>query len=112
MRARLDCAQHLPAARGRLARLHASDLIEDIKPLVALVDSSPAVDRLLAHAFLPPTVHGLFKSAYGPIDESTWQAARVGALWHTATVLECGGQIADHDLIREGQATLKHLTSG
>lgn len=31
----------------------------------------PAVDLALAHGFLPPSAHAIFRDAYGPIDEDT-----------------------------------------
>jgi aminoglycoside phosphotransferase (APT) family kinase protein len=71
----------------------------------------PAIDLAIAHTLLPPSAHEIFRNAYGPISDITWQMARLRALWHTLMVMLYAYDINDQDLIREAHQTLKY-TSG
>lgn len=62
----------------------------------------PAVDLLVAHAFLPPGAHDAFRRAYGEIPEDRWLLARVRAMFHSAALVLYGHDIGDADLLREG----------
>lgn len=62
----------------------------------------PAVDLLVAHAFLPPEAHAAFRRAYGEIPEDRWRLARVRAMFHSAALVLYGHDIGDEDLLREG----------
>jgi aminoglycoside phosphotransferase (APT) family kinase protein len=69
----------------------------------------PAVDLAVAHSFLPPSAHAVFRQAYGPFENSTWQLARLRAVWHTVNVLIYAHDSGDADLMREGQRSLNHM---
>ncbi len=47
----------------------------------------PALDIAIAHLVLPQRAHDAFRSAYGAMDERTWEAARYRAVYHA--ILEC-----------------------
>jgi aminoglycoside phosphotransferase (APT) family kinase protein len=69
----------------------------------------PASDLMIAHSFLPPAAHAAFRATYGPIDEVTWQIARLRALWHTLYVLTYAADVGDADLMREGRLALTYF---
>jgi aminoglycoside phosphotransferase (APT) family kinase protein len=71
----------------------------------------PAVDLAIAHTFLPPEAHVLFRRAYGAIEDTTWRVARLRGVWHTLLVLEYGLGVADADLVRECRIALGHLAA-
>jgi aminoglycoside phosphotransferase (APT) family kinase protein len=70
-----------------------------------------AVDLTIAHTFLPPPAHALFRQAYGPVSETTWHIARGRAVWHTLNVLDFAHATADADLLREGRMALGYLAT-
>ena len=61
----------------------------------------PALDLSIAHSFLPQFAHAEFRSAYGPVDEPTWQLARFRALQYATYLVPYAHSIGDHDLLRE-----------
>lgn len=71
----------------------------------------PATDLMLAHVFLPPSSHDDFRRGYGPIADATWQAARLRALCHSATVLEYAHGISEQALVREAQQALAYIAA-
>jgi aminoglycoside phosphotransferase (APT) family kinase protein len=90
-------------------------LVDDQDRLAGVIDwgdvhlGDPAVDLAIAHTFLPPSAHAVFRQAYGPINENLWGIARLRGLWHTAMVLIYADSIGDADLLREGLVALHHL---
>lgn len=68
-----------------------------------------AVDLAIAHGVLPPRLHGVFRNAYGAIDEPTWQLARFRALQHAAVTAVYGHDIGDTDLLRESLTALQFI---
>lgn len=98
---------------GDLYALHF--MFDQAEALTGVIDwgdahlGDPAVDLMVAHAFLPPASRGEFQRSYGPIDACTWQMARLRAVWHSATVLEYAHRISDTGLIREGQRALARI---
>jgi aminoglycoside phosphotransferase (APT) family kinase protein len=70
----------------------------------------PAIDLSIAHSFLPPSAHGDFREAYGPIDDHTWRLARFRALHYAVMLSLYGHDIRDGDLVREAAVALDFLT--
>jgi aminoglycoside phosphotransferase (APT) family kinase protein len=70
-----------------------------------------AVDLGVAHIFLPARARGAFRRAYGPIDDATWELARVRALYHCANVTRYAHRVGDVDLLREGRSALSWLSA-
>ena len=68
-----------------------------------------ALDLSIAHSFLPPAGHDVFRNAYGPIDESTWQLARFRALTYGLILTLYGHSVMDADLVREGRLMLRYV---
>ncbi len=115
----IDDAPSLPAPRFR-ALCHGDLyfrhlLVDDDARLCGVIDwgdihiGDPAVDLAIAWSFLPSAAHQAFRSAYGPIDEATWQLARFRALYLNMTLLAYGHDIQDADLLREGQTALRFM---
>lgn len=71
----------------------------------------PAVDLMVAYAFLPANARAGFFSAYGPVDETTARAARRRALFHSAAVAWYGAESGDPALAAEGCRALDHVLS-
>ncbi len=69
----------------------------------------PAIDLAIAHGFLPPSAHAVFRETYGPIDEDTWRMARFKALHSAIMILVYGHDTGDDDLLSEGRTALRHL---
>ncbi|HYT88834.1 MAG TPA: phosphotransferase [Gemmataceae bacterium] len=90
-------------------------LVNEDKRLAGVIDwgdihlGDPAADLMVAHSFLPPTAHDAFRAAYGQMDSTAWNIARLRALWHTANVLSYAQDVGDVDLLREGQRGLRYL---
>lgn len=70
----------------------------------------PAVDLSIAWGLGPPALHAAFLDAYGPVSEETWRMARFRALFYGVALLVSGHEASDADLVREGRATLRHVT--
>lgn len=93
-------------------------LVGDERALAGVIDwgdlhlGDPAIDLSIAFIVLPPEAHDAFRAAYGPIEDETWQVARLRATWHTLTVLLYAAEIEDADLVREAQLTLGWLSEG
>lgn len=93
-------------------------LVGEDRMLTGVIDwgdlhrGDPAIDLSIAFIVLPPECHAAFCAAYGPIEEATWQVARLRASWHTLTVLLYAAEIEDADLVREAQLTLGWLSEG
>jgi aminoglycoside phosphotransferase (APT) family kinase protein len=56
----------------------------------------PALDLAVAYLMLPQQAHAEFRTAYGPIDERTWHAARYRAVYHA--IIEINYGIHENDL--------------
>jgi aminoglycoside phosphotransferase (APT) family kinase protein len=93
-------------------------LVDSDNRLTGVIDwgdahlGDPAVDLAVAHTFLPPAAHAVFRRCYGVIDDRTWAVARLRGLCHTLLVLVYAAETGDADLVREGQATLRYLAAG
>lgn len=91
-------------------------LVDPDQQLAGVIDwgdvhlGDTALDLAIAHTFLPPTAHEAFCQAYGPINNTVWQVARLRGLWHTLIVLAYGDDIGDADLVRESHLALRFLT--
>jgi aminoglycoside phosphotransferase (APT) family kinase protein len=68
----------------------------------------PAVDLAIAHSFLPPSARETFRSAYGPIDDRTWQLARFRALYQALLLVTYSHDIGDDDVLRESLTALRY----
>ena len=69
----------------------------------------PAIDLAIAHGFLPPSAHAVFRDVYGPVDDDTWRMARFKALHSALMILVYGHDTGDEDLLSEGRTALRHL---
>jgi len=90
-------------------------LVNDAGPTVSgVIDwgdvhlGHPAVDLSIAHLFLPPESHQCFRSAYGSIDEDTWELARIRSIWHSCAVAPFAVEQGDSDLSREAFFALRN----
>jgi hypothetical protein len=61
------------------------------------------------HAILPPESHETFLKAYGPVDDTSWRAARARATWHTVALLAYASDTDDSDLAVEAQESLVRI---
>jgi aminoglycoside phosphotransferase (APT) family kinase protein len=92
-------------------------LVDANKQLAGIIDwgdvhkGDPAVDLSIAHLFLPPSAHDIFRQTYGDIDEDTWQLARLRALYHASVEVIYGQDIGDIDLEQEGSRALSYIIS-
>ena len=77
-----------------------------------LGSSATVFSKSIAHLFLPPAAHQVFRSTYGEIDEETWQLARFQALYHATTVAIYAKDAGKRQLEREAIVSLKFLASG
>lgn len=90
-------------------------LIDKKRKITGVIDwgnlhiGDPAVDIAIAHSFLPPQAHELFKAAYGLIDEETWSLARLRALHHSCHLVLFAHDTDDSALLREGLQSLKFI---
>jgi aminoglycoside phosphotransferase (APT) family kinase protein len=122
LRAILDAAPDSYTARadtlvhGDLYARHL--LVDGENRLAGVIDwgdvhlGDPAADLMIAHTFLPPTAHGAFRAAYGPVADVAWRMARLRAVWHTLFVLAYAVDSGDADLGREARVALRHLAAG
>jgi aminoglycoside phosphotransferase (APT) family kinase protein len=67
-----------------------------------------ALDLAIAHSFLPPSAHDVFRKEYGYIDQDTWLLARFRALFHS-TVLVLHGHKSGPSLMQEGLRSLEYI---
>jgi aminoglycoside phosphotransferase (APT) family kinase protein len=87
-------------------------LVDSKHQLTAVIDwgdvhlGDIAVDLSIAHSFLPPAHHSLFRAAYGEIDDQTWRLARFRALHHSAYIVNFGQATSDKAIVREGLKAL------
>ena len=92
-------------------------LVDEAGALSGIIDwgdihaGRAATDLMIAHSFLPPAAHDLFKKTYGPISETTWRMARFRAVYHTATVATYAHDTDDEPLLRESLTALRFLIS-
>lgn len=90
-------------------------LIDEKGALCGIIDwgdchiGNPAIDLAIAHSFLPPSTHPLFRAAYGDIDDATWGLARWRALQHTSMLALFAVDVGDVDLLRECETTFRFL---
>ena len=67
----------------------------------------PALDLAIAHLVLPSSAHAVFRAAYGPIDDRTWNAARYRAIYHAILELDYGVREDDAGMREIGSAALR-----
>ena len=70
-----------------------------------------ATDLMIAHSFLPPAAHTVFRTAYGPISEATWRMARFRAVYHTAALATYAHDTEDEALLRESHTAFRYIIS-
>ena len=70
----------------------------------------PALDIAIAHLLLPCDAHDAFRSAYGPIDERTWNAARYRAIYHAVLELDYGLRENDAGMRQSGSTALQLIS--
>ena len=69
----------------------------------------PALDIAIAHLILPSAAHDLFRAAYGPIDERTWNAARYRAIYHAIVEIDYGVSENDAGMLAIGLTALNFI---
>lgn len=91
-------------------------LLDDGRNLCGIIDwgdvhvGDPAVDISVAHGFLPPSAHDVFRDAYRHrIDGEAWAVARLRALHAAVTTLVYGADVEDESLVRESRTALDYL---
>lgn len=95
--------------------LYARHLLINNMELAGVIDwgysmvGHPGIDLAIAHSFLPPAAHEIFRKAYGEISHSSWVFARLRALYHSLILVIYGHQSGDKLLFQEGQRALKYL---
>jgi aminoglycoside phosphotransferase (APT) family kinase protein len=67
----------------------------------------PALDIAIAHLILPSSAHEVFRAAYGPIDDRTWNTARYRAIYHAILELDYGIREDDAGMREIGSAALR-----
>ena len=72
---------------------------------------NPAADLMIAHLFLPPSAHPVFRAAYGQIPEADWRMARFRAVYHASVVAAYSHDIGNAPLLRESLAALGYIAS-
>lgn len=70
----------------------------------------PAMDLAIAHSFLPPDAHDLFRKTYGEISEDTWLLAYLRSIHSNSLFTLYGYHSKDPDIIREGLRSLHTLS--
>ncbi len=82
------------------------------RQLVGVIDwgdvhiGDPALDLSIAWSFLPPLARQVFRQAYGPIDDATWNRARFRAIHYGALLVEYGTDTADEAIREAGEYAL------
>lgn len=90
-------------------------LVNDQTLLTGIIDwgdvqmGDPALDLVVAHSFLPPSAHAIFKASYGTISDSTWHLARFRALHHSLLLILYGHDTGDAILVREAKRSLIYI---
>jgi aminoglycoside phosphotransferase (APT) family kinase protein len=90
-------------------------VLDDAARLAGVIDwgdlhlGDPALDLAVAHLVLPPQAHRDFRTAYGAIDEDTWEAARYRALYHAMLELDYGIRADDAGMRALGADALRWI---
>jgi aminoglycoside phosphotransferase (APT) family kinase protein len=98
---------------GDLYSLHV--LVDDETRLSGVIDwgdlhlGDVAVDLSAAYLLLPRDAHDTFCRAYGPIDSSTWERARLRALFHASTTAVYGEHLGDSALLEGSLWALREI---
>lgn len=83
-------------------------LVDGRRQLIGVIDwgdihlGDPAIDLSIAHSFLPPEAHAVFRKAYGGVDDETWVLARVRAVYSSTLIALFGHHMGHPSLVREG----------
>lgn len=114
-----DAATQLPAWSGPLVWCHGDphpfNLLTRAGALAAVLDwgdlhgGEPAPDLASAWMLLPPALHGVFRAAYGPLDEETWARGRGWGIFYGVMLLDAGRRGAGQAFARVGRTTLAHV---
>jgi aminoglycoside phosphotransferase (APT) family kinase protein len=90
-------------------------LVDEKHELTGVIDwgdvhlGDVAVDLSIAHSFLPPSAHALFRAAYGEISEETWELSRFRALCSSTYLIDFGQNTGDIAILREGLKALEWI---
>lgn len=71
---------------------------------------NPAVDLAIAHTFFPAPMRKAFLSAYGPIPDDIWRAARFRAVHNSLHVLDWALQTGKVAIERSARLWLRHIS--
>ncbi|ATB28934.1 phosphotransferase [Melittangium boletus] len=99
-------------AHGDLYARHL--LVDETHTLTGVLDwgdihlGDPAVDLMIVFSFLPPEARGVFREAYGSIDDATWDRARFRALLYGVTLLLYGRSEGDAAITQVGEDALRY----
>jgi aminoglycoside phosphotransferase (APT) family kinase protein len=69
----------------------------------------PALDVAIAHLMLPSSAYDAFRTAYGGIDDRTWNAARYRAIYHAILELDYGVRENDAGMLAMGLTALRFI---
>jgi aminoglycoside phosphotransferase (APT) family kinase protein len=90
-------------------------LLDENIQLTGIIDwgdihlGNPAADLAVAHTFLPPSAHAIFKQSYGQIDQNTWLLARFRALNQCLHIIRYGHKSGDKEILEIGLQALKWM---
>ncbi len=70
---------------------------------------SPAVDLRMVYQFLPQSAQQVFWDEYGLVSEQIQQAAKLGAIYSSITIVWYAHQVGDQSLLTEGLTGLSFL---
>jgi len=88
-------------------------LVDSAKQPCGVIDwgdvhlGDPALDLSIAFSFLPPPARTVFRSVYGPVDDSTWDRARFRALHYGIILCEYGSDVSDDAIRAAGEYALR-----
>jgi len=118
----LEQAQHLQASMSS-AIVHGDFyvrhlLVDKERHLTGIIDwgdihfGNPAIDIAIAHSFLPVQAHEKFRKAYGTISDTTWELAKLRAIYSSIMLVIFGTHSHDETIAREGMRSLRILITG
>jgi len=84
-------------------------IVSYIVPGFSVTGIGTALVAALVFGFLPPAGRNLFFNVYGAIADETARLARFKALESAVAIVAYGHDTGKLDLLREGQAALRHV---
>jgi aminoglycoside phosphotransferase (APT) family kinase protein len=90
-------------------------LVDEKQHLTGVIDwgdihiGDPAIDLAIAHSFLPPSAHALFRETYGAISPETWALARLRAIHSALLQALYGHHSNDPVILREGLRSIHFI---